>query len=270
MKYSININQAGIADAGLADHTDLSDWAILDYIHDWSRHPQSLRMGDAVWVDYKHMLHEMPLLGLKTKSAITKRLVALEKLGLIACQQDHAGRKYVQLTAYFHDVMTFRARSPQETGCFPQETQPLPTGNGAVSHRKHRTEYQLTGYQEPGTKEQKDSARAREVFEYWQEVAGHPRTKLDDKRKRKIRARLRDGYTVDELRAAVDGVLKSPFHMGENDHNMKYDDIELICRDAAHVDRFMRLADQPDLSAFSKNGRQNVTAAQRWLQRHGQ
>lgn len=59
-----------------------------------------------------------------------------------------------------------------------------------------------------------------------------------------IVARLRDGYTVEQLKAAVDGCTRSPFHQGENDRGQVYDDLELICR-ADKVDRFIQIAQQP-------------------------
>lgn len=79
----------------------------------------------------------------------------------------------------------------------------------------------------------------QEVFLYWQERMGKPRAKLDEKRAAKIRARLRDGYSVQDLKDAVDGCRQSAWHQGRNDRNKVYNDIELICRDAKHVDEFI-------------------------------
>ena len=51
----------------------------------------------------------------------------------------------------------------------------------------------------------------RQVFEYWRKAAGKgPRTQLDSKRKRAVKARPADGYTVAELCEAVDGCLLTP------------------------------------------------------------
>lgn len=79
------------------------------------------------------------------------------------------------------------------------------------------------------------------VFEYWKVRLGHPRARLDDKRRRKIRQRLLDGYEEQDLIDAIDGCALSRFHMGENDRSTVYDDIELICRDAKHVDMFLAI-----------------------------
>ena len=48
-----------------------------------------------------------------------------------------------------------------------------------------------------------------------------------------------------DLMAAVDGCAKTPHNMGQNDRGERYDDLELICRDAAHVDRFRANATDP-------------------------
>jgi hypothetical protein len=73
-------------------------------------------------------------------------------------------------------------------------------------------------------------------------VHNHPGAKLDDRRKRTISARLRDGYTVEVLKQAIDGCKRSSFHMGENDRNTVYDSLDLILRNAEKVDGFVELA----------------------------
>lgn len=111
----------------------------------------------------------------------------------------------------------------------------------------------------------KQPDRVYEVFAYWQNVMGHPKAKLDRKRRDKITHRLKDGYSTDDLMRAIDGCAKSPHHMGQNDRGTVYDDIELICRDAPHVDKFIKLADQPNLSNLSDSARKTALSAQRWL-----
>lgn len=78
-----------------------------------------------------------------------------------------------------------------------------------------------------------------EVFEYWKTVMNKPRARMDDMRRKAIRARIRDGYTVADLQDAVSGCRLSRFHMGENDQRKQYADIALICRDASHTDQFI-------------------------------
>lgn len=83
------------------------------------------------------------------------------------------------------------------------------------------------------------------MFEHWKTVMGHQRSTFDKKRRAAVEARLRDGYTPADLMAAVDGCALTPHNMGKNDRGERYDDLELICRDAAHVDRFKRNAMTP-------------------------
>lgn len=68
---------------------------------------------------------------------------------------------------------------------------------------------------------------------------------MDDKRRKLIRARLKDGYTADALMEAITGCSLSPFHMGENDSGTRYDGLDLIFRDAGKVDQFIGFARNP-------------------------
>lgn len=134
----------------------------------------------------------------------------------------------------------------------PSGTQREPTGNPeeSGSQANHKP---LTTNQEPLDKV-KTTAKpdgsamlfahdCEAVFNYWQTARGHERAKLDEKRKKAIKARLKDGYTVGDLCLAVDGIARSAHHMGQNEQRTVYDDIELICRTAANVDKFVKLAE---------------------------
>jgi uncharacterized protein YdaU (DUF1376 family) len=109
------------------------------------------------------------------------------------------------------------------------------------------------------------SIEVKAVFEYWQTARGHEKAKLDEKRKRAIKARLKDGYSAEDLCRAVDGVAKSPHHMGQNDQRTVYDDIELICRTAVNVDKFLKLAGPQQ---FADPGLQRqIDILQEWAER---
>jgi len=82
------------------------------------------------------------------------------------------------------------------------------------------------------------------LFSYWQEIMGYKRARLDEKRKRAICGRLKEGYTEDDIRLAIEGCFLSPFHQGENQNHQRYDDLSLICRDAEHIDRFIARAEE--------------------------
>ncbi|MCY6411218.1 hypothetical protein QTA56_03570 [Acinetobacter sp. VNH17] len=75
----------------------------------------------------------------------------------------------------------------------------------------------------------------QEIFAFWKTTFGkNDRTILDNKRKGKILTRLREGYSVEEIKKGIVGCSKSDHHTQGN-----YTDIELICRDATRLDRFI-------------------------------
>jgi hypothetical protein len=80
-----------------------------------------------------------------------------------------------------------------------------------------------------------------EVFNHWKTVMRKDRAKCPDKRKAII-VRALQSYSVEDCKAAIDGCAKTSFNMGDNDRHQPYNDIELILRDAAHIDRFMEAA----------------------------
>jgi hypothetical protein len=87
-------------------------------------------------------------------------------------------------------------------------------------------------------------AAAQDVFDFWKKTL----EKRDDvvfsaQRLAKVKARIREGYTVERLKLAISGCAKSPFHMGENPTGTIYDDLTLIMRDASKVDMFIALAE---------------------------
>jgi hypothetical protein len=90
------------------------------------------------------------------------------------------------------------------------------------------------------------SGQVREVFAYWQYKLNHPKALLTADREQKIRARLKEGYTIADIKKGIDGCAASAFHMGksQNSEGTVYDDIELICRKGSKLESFMAKAPQ--------------------------
>lgn len=80
------------------------------------------------------------------------------------------------------------------------------------------------------------------VLDAWCESTGRRRAsvKRTPKRVRIIAAALRD-YPFDEVLDAVRGWQYSSFHTGENDRHQVYNDIELLLRDGARIEKFRDL-----------------------------
>lgn len=116
-----------------------------------------------------------------------------------------------------------------------------------------------------------DADGVREVFAHYRTY--HPRAFPAPKAKgqewRKIRERLREGHTVEDLKAAIDGYHRSPFHCGENDTGAKYLDLELFVRDGSHVAKGIEYAEQRAGPVLGQREKRSVRAGISWLERTG-
>jgi hypothetical protein len=81
-----------------------------------------------------------------------------------------------------------------------------------------------------------DSRAERELFDYWQQRCGHSQAKATRGRLAKVRARLREGYTVEQIHRAIDGAAIGAF---VNDAGKRFDDLELICRSGEKLESFI-------------------------------
>jgi len=68
-----------------------------------------------------------------------------------------------------------------------------------------------------------------------------PPPNLSDERKILIGVGIHD-FGLESCLLAVEGCSFSAWHMGENPDGKRYDDIELILRDAKRIERFVQLA----------------------------
>lgn len=109
-------------------------------------------------------------------------------------------------------------------------------------------------------KSPKGDERVNTVFEFWKVTHNHPTSKLDDKRRKRITARLSEGYPVDDLLAAISGALYDPWLMGKNPGNKRYDGIETLLRDAAQVERLRDLSGNDHAKAIAEGKYSAVTA----------
>lgn len=106
--------------------------------------------------------------------------------------------------------------------------------------------------------------RVREVFDHWVSVMSVARAVLSPKRLKAVASRLDDGYTPENLKAAVDGCSKTPHNMGQNDRGTKFNDLELICRSPENVDRFMS-ATGPQAPKPTHDPNSGISPENRWV-----
>jgi len=101
------------------------------------------------------------------------------------------------------------------------------------------------------------------VFSHWQSVWGHATAKLDDKRRKVIKAALRN-YSEADLCQCISGYQNSPHHTGQNDRATVYDSIELFLRDSKHIDAGLKFYTDPPRSDLSEATRRTIAQTEEW------
>ncbi len=86
-----------------------------------------------------------------------------------------------------------------------------------------------------------DADNIRLVFDYWRTKTGHLTARLHQERAQKIRARLRT-FTPEQLFRAIDGVMMSGHHTGDNESGEDYTWIESIFRNGSQVEKHLARA----------------------------
>jgi hypothetical protein len=105
----------------------------------------------------------------------------------------------------------------------PHGGAPPPPGASQNGHGGKKAELAKTG---------------QRVHEAWQEAVDSPRAKFTDARRSKVNARLREGYTEEQLITVVtDGWRADPWP-GRVDNN----DLVILLRDGPQVEKFLKLA----------------------------
>lgn len=88
MKYNISINQFAAVTNGFAKNLDLIDLAIFDFIKDFANSSKCVKVqtqeGTYFWISHKLVMEEMPLLKIKTKRGLIKRIDNLINAGILS------------------------------------------------------------------------------------------------------------------------------------------------------------------------------------------
>ncbi|HDI2932288.1 TPA: DUF1376 domain-containing protein [Acinetobacter baumannii] len=131
----------------------------------------------------------------------------------------------------------------------PKETQIKPKPSNHLTNEPSNQENNIcppNGEPVPAEKPKENfKNEIQEVFEFWKVTFNkNNRTILDNQRKSKIQARLKEGYTVEDIKTAIVGCSKSQFHI-EGNHT----DLTLICRDATKLDHFLAMSNPAQVIA---------------------
>lgn len=128
------------------------------------------------------------------------------------------------------------------------------------------------GSDQPGGKRETDNGdQIREVFAHYR--THHPRSfrepQSTSEEWKRIRARLREGFTVEDLKQAIDGCHVCPHNCGQNSQNQKYQDLKLIVKDGGQVTRFMEEWENRGRPVLSEKNLKNQRAADQFLEMQG-
>lgn len=111
MKYNVNINQKALADE---DNFDLVDGALLDFFW-WYCNSRSGRITEKrithegekyTWIDYSMIIDQMPLLNIKSRAGIGKRIQKLKKSGYIKTVRPNNQKNYIAPTGKMDKLFT--------------------------------------------------------------------------------------------------------------------------------------------------------------------
>lgn len=84
------------------------------------------------------------------------------------------------------------------------------------------------------------------LVERWKTATGHPRAKLSKDRFDVVKARLKDGYSIEDLELAVDGIAAFPFVVNgmrkrEGKPSQRHDSLTLALKGGENTERFANL-----------------------------
>lgn len=194
-----------------------------------------------------------PLLPDIRETDITRWLAACEKAGLVRCYVDDKSRKYLQIINFKQRMRQQVAKFPQPNGAeaasgevesgdgLPDDGQltddcPPDDGEPPLESETNPKENTIS---KPKKNTHPPSSDVARIFNHWQSALNHPTAKLTNERKRKVEARLKEGYSVAQIIEAIDGCASSPFHRGQNAEGQVWDDLELICRTGSKLEGFI-------------------------------
>ncbi len=112
MKYNLNLNLKALYEttpqiAGYVKEIHVLDYLIL-ICGSQSRNVIKKRITrhnrEYTWVNYTHLIKEVPLLNIKSKGTVTKILDKLTELGYITTYSRVKGRKYIHLNELCHSL----------------------------------------------------------------------------------------------------------------------------------------------------------------------
>lgn len=197
------------------------------------------------WPSYQHIADQCEI----SKRSVMRHVDDLCSAGLLTKEERLGGPKGQKSNLYFLKLDSDAKSLVTESHLGGDRESPV-TSDTKSPRTSHSSEpviepvnkTDLVANAPAGVAESKHADDVQAVFEHWKTVMAKPRAKLDDARRRLIQRAMKGGYTVDDLKKAIDGCRASPFHMGDNTQRTKYNGLDLILRNSEKIDGFMEKA----------------------------
>ncbi|HEY2024596.1 hypothetical protein [Paraburkholderia sp.] len=221
------------------------------------------REGRFKWDERELKLHILPWDDLD----FSRVLDALVTRGFVMDYASETGERYGVIPTFCkHQVINNRESSselpaPPETladkGSATREPRvphatPTPTkrkgkerkGSKPKTLTPLRTSYAASPLPADGDELPEGTPDVETIFRFWQQRMLSPNSRLDGKR-RKLIADAMARYAPREVCRAIRGCSRDPWHMGENERGRKFNSLELILRDAKHIEDFIEFDTNP-------------------------
>ena len=217
MKYSIFINQKNITE--LAPKLDIVDAAILDFlIHFCSSDDKKIKQMTFqeegisyryTWINYGYLIEQMPLLGIRQKTSITNRLQKISDEGFIKTFYAKDQNVYIRLTEKIKSLY-FEESEPSIKTDRPSVKTDSYHQFKLIDNNNNINQLDTLNKNIPSP-----SKEIQEIYSFFKEKV-HFGSRLTDDAKLKIKNRLKNGFTIDELKKAIDNFSQDSWNMQRN------------------------------------------------------
>lgn len=237
-------NQDGICFPSLstlAAETALSKDSVIKYTKELIENGLLKKEAQKNGEEYRSNIYQLLIIEDGESTKLTQEVVAVADQGVVAendnpsrcerlgsrCDRQPlvaVGDQVVAetVTNYNHITKTILTKPIEQITTHTQE-KPVEEKSTKKVHNKKRVE----------------NEQVKDIFAEWQIVMNHPSAILDNKRRRNIEAAIRLGYTTEQLKQAIAGCKLSPWYMGKNDRGEIFDEVHIIFKSAANIDRFI-------------------------------
>ena len=246
MKYTIEgFSQKKLIELGL----DCTDAVMIRYILDFYNSDKMCKVVvDGVeyfWLKYAYVIEQIPIIGIKSKDGLYRRMKKYAKCGLLIHHTHRVGGTY---SCYrFNGPVLYQLGSNSDTSDEKSEGYGSEVGGGTdekseqkilLSEKINLSDNTDAVASSGGSASEHEQSKQRgeapttagpssaDFFERFKEVTGKNLRVMDEKFKRQFRARIKEGFTLEEMVTATRNAFASEHHQ----KNRQYLTPEFITR----------------------------------------